>query len=451
MKIKKNYSLIVFGIITFTFFIFFTHLIIKTDDGHFLGILNEKNFILQEWLRERYLTVSGRTVSEFLMMNFLKINPVFWKISASLLFIFIAWFLQKISSAFSGCLDEKQKSIFACCVPFLVFIGALNSGAFWFAGSFTFLFPFVAFLIVILPSAFDLLKINYSKIIFIIFAVPASLLATSQEQTAALTLAFLLISIIFLLIKGSLKLYHFLPLPFCAAGAYHLFSSPGMSGRLKTESGSFPRFNEMNIPEKALCGFSNYFAYSFFMSLMVTGIFAVLLFLTVKSLYDSKKIKSLSKIFITFFVIVCGGINLIYIAINRTIPDKGFQKAFQSGELDFINIFTLIFCFLLLLFFAVMLILLIKKSPTLGRTVAICFVSAVCSGVVIGFSSSIYASGQRVFYFTDMLTLAASVTLISAMKSKEAAVVYKTSIIITLLMFILNCFNFYLLEIPIMG
>ncbi len=451
MKIKNNYPLIAFSFVSFMFFVFFTHLILKTDDGHFLGILNEENFVLSEWLRERYLNISGRTASEFLMMSFLKINPIFWKISASVLFVFIACFLQKISGAFSGYLSQNQKNIFSCCVPFLVFIGALNSGAFWFAGSFTYLFPFAAFLTVILPLAFDLLNINYNKIIFNTLAVISALLASSQEQTAALTLAFSAVLIVLLALNKKIKWFHFLSLPFSIMGAYHLFSSSGMAGRMEMESGTFERFNEMNMIEKIICGFSNYFGYSFFMSIIVTGVFAVLLTMSISSLYGDRKAKAFSKIFIIFLAVVCGGINLFYIAIKHTIPDKGFQKMFESGEYDGLNLFVIASCFVLLLVFALMIVLLIKKSPTIGVAVALCFGAAVCNGIVMGFSSSIYASGQRVFYFTDMLLLIASVIMISSLNNKKVVIVYNFAIIAALLQFIFNCFNFALLEVPVMG
>lgn len=453
MRRNENYPLMLFSAITFAFFLFLTHLIIKTDDGHFLGILNEENFRLTEWLSQRYQTVSGRTVSEFLMMSFLKINPVFWKISATLSLSFTVWFLQKITGSFSvdSELTEMQKNIFCCTVPFLVFIGALNPGAFWFAGSFTFLFPFTAFLLTIAPLTFEFFEIKYNKIIFNLISVFASLLACSQEQSAALTLAFLTVLFIANSFKKKLKFYHAPPMFFGFAGAVWLFTSPGMTGRQAMEGGAFPRFAEMNVFEKILCGFSNYFGYSFFMSVIVTGIFAVLVFFTVISFYDDRKTKNFARIFIGFLVFIAAGINAIYIVINRTVPDKGFEKLFKNGEYDFINIITLVLCFVLLILFAVMLLLIINKDKRLGMTVSLLFAASVASAVVLGFSSSIYASGQRVFFFTDMLTLFASAILISSGKGKHKTVIYNIATVIALVMFILNCFNFALLEIPIMG
>ena len=446
---KEKRPLLIFAITVFTFYLFFTHLIIKTDDGHFIGILNNENFTLIQWLKERYLTVSGRTVNEFLMMSFLKINPIFWKITAGAALVYIVHFLQKICGFFGE--RTVQNNVFCCCVPFLVFIGALNPAVFWFAGSFTFLFPFVAFLMTVAPLTFDFFEIKHNRAASIIAAFIASFLACSQEQTAALTVTFLLILIVSNLYKHKLKIYHIAPLFSSAASAVWLFTSPGMTGRISMESGNFGRFNEMNLFEKLLCGFSNYFSYSFYMSLIVLFLFCMLLYLAVRRFYESKSAQVFPKVFLAVAGVVCIGVNAVYFVLKRMIPDKGFQQVFQKGEYDVADVIALCAGFILLGCIFAMLFMIIKKDRKSGFTVALLFAASVCSGVVMGFSSSIYASGQRVFFFTDILVLFASAVLFVSLKDKKSTVIYNISKIIALVMFALNCFNFALLEIPIMG
>ena len=65
----------------------FTRLILKTDDGHFLGILHRNGFTVTSWLHERYTTVSGRIVGEWLMINFLRLPLIFWKLFIAALII----------------------------------------------------------------------------------------------------------------------------------------------------------------------------------------------------------------------------------------------------------------------------------------------------------------------------------------------------------------------------
>ena len=78
----------------------FTRLILKTDDGHFLGILHRSGFTVPAWLHERYTTVSGRIVGEWLMINFLRLPLIFWKLFIAALIIYIMWFICRISDFF---------------------------------------------------------------------------------------------------------------------------------------------------------------------------------------------------------------------------------------------------------------------------------------------------------------------------------------------------------------
>lgn len=78
----------------------FTRLILKTDDGHFLGILHRNGFTVTSWLHERYTTVSGRIVGEWLMINFLRLPLIFWKLFIAALIIYIMYFLCRLSDFF---------------------------------------------------------------------------------------------------------------------------------------------------------------------------------------------------------------------------------------------------------------------------------------------------------------------------------------------------------------
>ena len=87
----------------------FTRLILKTDDGHFLGILHRNGFTVTSWLHERYTTVSGRIVGEWLMINFLRLPLIFWKLFIAALIIYIMYFLCRLSDFFGEKTDIRQR------------------------------------------------------------------------------------------------------------------------------------------------------------------------------------------------------------------------------------------------------------------------------------------------------------------------------------------------------
>ena len=102
----------------------FTRLILKTDDGHFLGILHRNGFTVISWLHERYTTVSGRIVGEWLMINFLRLPLIFWKLFIAALIIYIMYFLCRLSDFFGEKASAKQRYIFACSVRWQYFCHA---------------------------------------------------------------------------------------------------------------------------------------------------------------------------------------------------------------------------------------------------------------------------------------------------------------------------------------
>lgn len=60
MRSKKLSPFAIFYIAVTAFYLIFTRLVIKTDDGHFLAIMGESGFDLIEWLKLRFETLSGR-------------------------------------------------------------------------------------------------------------------------------------------------------------------------------------------------------------------------------------------------------------------------------------------------------------------------------------------------------------------------------------------------------
>lgn len=450
MRSKKLSPFVFFCIAVTAFYMIFTRLVIKTDDGHFLAIMSESGFDLIEWLKLRFETLSGRMTCEFLTMKFLSVPLIFWKITASLIWIFIVWFIIKLISAFG--VRDRSSEIFAVCIPFTVFIGCLNSGAFWFTGSMFYLFPFGAMIAVELPAVFDLLNIQYRRIPFIILSAVAGLLACSQEQTAALTVGFYFVLMICLAIGKRLKTYHFVPVPFAAFSTYLLFSAPGMAERMKIETGKFGRFADMNIVEKLFCGLSNYFAFGFMMSAVVFGLLVVLTVIKLNSLYNSKAVKALSYSLSAFSVLSFVGGNALSFAVNGSIPDKAFEKMFSSGGTNAVNIIIIAVCLVTLLLIVSALIMIMRKQFKVGFSSLLCYVAGVCSAVVVGFSSSVYVSGQRIFFFSEILTLIACAILFSsAEKDRKTEAVGNIAAVISSVMYLTNCFVCFFLEIPIMG
>jgi len=428
------------------FYVFCTRLLVKTDDGHFLGILHMPGFRLGEWLRQRYTANSGRTVGEALMMTLLRGPFWFWQLASAAFLCLITWFLCRLALAAPGDIPAREKISFAGAACLLVLPTCMSAGAFWFAGSFTYLWPMAALLLCIMPFACRLLDISYKPWLCALSFVAAPV-AVSQEQSAATTLAMLLCLQALLLLKKHRRFVTALPLVPAGLCAYFLFSSPGtrLRGIAEAQS-SFPAFLEMRLHEKLLAGLSNYFAYAFFLSIPVTTVFLLLLY------HYLKERRRLVLVHGICWAVLCLGGNLVTLAVKHRIPDQLFETMFTARQVDFYGVALIVISSLFFLSIPALLFLLFRKQPTLGMGAGLCFAAAVGCGVAPGFSGSLYASGQRIFFFTEIFMLVAVALLSGGARHTKHMRALRLGVTAVAIIFALfHLFGFKLLEIPPMG
>ncbi len=437
------------------FYLVFTRLLVKTDDGHFLGIRNTPGFELRTWLAERYATVSGRTVGEALMMTFLGIPPVFWKLASAALFCFIIWFLCRLALALPGSCAKADRIRFASACVWLILPTCLSAGAFWFAGSFTYLWPAAGMLLAALPAALTLAQNEQQAPspwahALACFAAP---LAAAEEQTAAATLALLVCLNALLALRRRWKVRFLMPLLPAAVTAWFLFTSPGARMRSAGEaSGGFKAFLNMSLSQRLLCGASNYFAYAFFLSLPAMTLLLLTLYQALRQAWPGRKCRALTAAHGVAWACLSVGGNLLYFLARRQIPDQGFQRMFESGQAGLPEILLLAVCFAFFLSTAAMLAMLLRRNPMAGWGAGLCCAAAAACGIVPGFSGSVYASGQRIFFFSDLFLLLAATLCYGCLEDAPLTrLLRRAAPIVAALCFAFHCVGFAILEIPPMG
>lgn len=455
-RIKKTYEyapIIIYGVLIFLFHIFFTRLYIKTDDGNFLGIVNSPDFSYLNWLTERYNTVSGRTVGEFLLAFFLKHNLLLWKIVNTGMMTYIAYFWFRLSKAVSVNSDNDNQVI-CCCGMFVMIVTCLNPSVFWYAGSFSYLWPFAGMLITVSPLVLHLFgeKVKTQRFVFsFIFAV----IGTMQEQSAACCTALYIILIFAIIIKKqTLKISMFIPVISIVLCDFFLFSSPGAEGRNIMEAKhAFPLYSEYNVFQKLCCGLSSFFANSYYLSNFLIIMFVALLSVNIyKSIQKKRWTKNILIFFNAFVVITSIVVNYGVSAIEKSLPHIIFRNVFMQNKFN--KSFYLLFalgCILTLIILSMVLIL-IKHQRNIGIIIGVCTTAGFCSSIAMSFSSTVFSSGQRVAFYTNMFVITSCIVLFSYIdKTKPKKLLYKLWVVYSVITFCLNCFAFRLAEHPLMG
>ncbi len=449
-KTKEFSPFIIFTVLITAFSLFYTRYFIKMDDGNFLGIVSSPDFTYAGWLTERYQTLSGRTVGEFLMSFFIRQDLIFWQIINALIIVYISSFIYRLARCFSGGFDDKDKQIFCCCGIFLMLISCLNPSVFWFAGSFTYLWPFAGILLTISPLLFYILNGKFNNIEFII-SIFSSFIATMQEQSAAICSALYLILIALTIIKHSFKIRTLIPFIIVLITDIHLFNSPGAHNRMELSiTESFPRFAEFGILDKIFCGFSVFSANTYFLSNFLLLLFVALLSVKIYSL--TNKNKKLLIILNAFAAFTCIVVNYVSAIIDKGLAHMIFRKCIIKNEYTFCFYLLISLSIILTIIIAFLVVKLLLLDNKIGLIVAVSSAAAICSLIVLGFSSSIFLSGQRIAFFSNMLIVTSCAVIFSSLpKNKTTKSLYTSAVIYASLTFIIDCFAFKLFELPLMG
>ncbi len=449
MKQKAFQPITFFAIFISFFILVFTRLFMKMDDGNFLGIALSPDFSYTEFLTSRYMNISGRTVNEFLVLFFSRHNIILWKFFVIFLLIFIVFFFVKLSSFFVKNEREIKAQIFCCIGIFLMMVSCLNPAVFWFAGSVSYLLPFAGLCGAALPF---LIYIYENKTSFYLGAlgIISCIFACSQEQGAVLCVA-LTLYFIFVIKVRKLRLKSVFVLCFSVSlfFAFYLFSSPGMSNRLQAEAQGFERFLQFNVFDKIFVGLSVFFANSFYLSVVLILILIALLSLSIYEKTEKKKaliiLNSLS-IFIVIFL------NIFCCIFEKGLAHIIIRKAFLSGDFSLGSKALISGGFILILILIYLSIKLLILNRKIGFPVLMCLGAGLGSGVMMGFSSSVFSSGQRVFFFTNMFVITACVILFSSVqKSKIADKIFTVSAVYATLTVTVNIFAFTFAEFPLLG
>ncbi len=452
-SIRNNYPLFVFGVGITAFILIFTRYFLKTDDGNFLGIANASDFVYREFLTYRYNNISGRTVNELSVMFFCRHNIILWKLFISGLFIFIAYFFSRLSSYSEGETSKAQRQTFCSLSFFMMIISCLNSAAFWFSGSFTYLFVFAGLCAMSLPF----IKYIYERQ----FCVPAFLAgaigcvaACSQEQGVICCICLILLFLFFIKVRGlDFKPLFLIFIVISTGLGVHLFSSPGMKNRMESESSAFLLFNEMNVWQKLFCGVSTFFANSFYLSVALIIILTALLSAVIYDALSNKKLFKKILIAINIFVVfVTVVVNCFCCLSGKGAAHVLIRRDFINGSLSPESITLIVFGFLILSVIVFLSVVLIVKKRETGIPVLLCLGAGFGCAIMMSFSSSIFASGQRVFFFTNMFVIAGCIILFSsAKKTKLIQRVFSFSVFYAVLSIVINIFAFTFAEHALMG
>ena len=434
------------------FWIFTKVTITSGDDEWFSAILDKSfNGSLVAYLKERYTGWTGRIVIESIMVPMFAYNIWIWRILNTIMTIILALGIYKlIPDKYTKQLTSSKKLLIKSIICISIFSlpdDVFSSAISWITGSYNYLWTMACGILSILPFKYALFNEKFDKrwYVLLVFTV---ILGCNMEQVSLVVLCFALITNIYVFIRDkkinvALVIFN----TFILINTAILFLAPGNYERANKEIVSwFGQWDMISLPVKLMMGTNLFLEHIFDKNIILLALLVILLNIAIWKKYKSIAIRLLA--FIPMGTVI---IKFIEIQLNSHNINTDFFmfKLLNIQNLNILNyneikIFlptSILLCVILII--PVIFILVFDKVEMKYFSI-ILYLAAICSALSISISPTIYASGERVFFVTDILLIISSVLLLNEVLRKWKMNIY---VILTFVFISYNSFSLYLKNI----
>ena len=345
-----------------------------------------------------YFKWSSRVIVNGVMYFMLGHNGVLWKFLTAAILFFLMKFLSRIMD-----FPDRRKGYLIIIAMFLLVPWEYLGGAGWGACTITYLWPIAlgTLSFTTVYKAMNGLPVKWWEYMLCTVIL---LFSTNQEQMGAVLLAANGIIFLYFLFTHRLKFVYFWNSLIAASGTLFNLTVPGNALRSEVEAAArFPDWDMVSMLDKLDLG------YSLSMDKLLTGkgsvlfpLLALFLMIGIWIKYKDRLYRGISAVPFAYFVLfgLLGNVTVNifdHFPAGNTIDKFGAvntQNAFHmSGYMQLILYSVAGACFLLSFYVLI-------KDTLAGIGMMLLMLAAIAVRIVIGFSPTVYASGDRTYLVT---------------------------------------------------
>ena len=343
---------------------------------------------------------------------------------------FFLYFLSQLLKPLSK--DTLLLNTYICLSFFLIPISVTTRACSWFTGSFYYLWPTLALLCYMKPFVHTLFNKAPSKK-EIVLALIGGFYTGFMEQTAAIALCFALMLFLYFAIK-KVRFSPFLFLPLLANSiclvCYYL--SPGNKLRFTSEVATwYPSFETLSLVAKAIQGINWTHTHLIKETSLLLLFLSLMTFLLVRRNVGSRILSFICFLPSLYFIGILLPINRM--AARTTSFEYNYDIEAVLDKLFFnpmLGILPSILGLAVILFIGILIFLALESSEKRYFCLLL-YLAALASGYVLGFSPTIFASGPRIFFSTDLfLVLINGIILLEVLAKVTLSTLFKRLIIL---------------------
>lgn len=433
-KIKSNIIPIILTVCLFITFFILNRGIQTSDDLIYKDAFYDVTTYWY-WLKEFYCSWSGRITVSTLINIFANTPIIVFKISNTIIFGLIIYFMYRIINVLSKDLNKTIKKLLLFCIPGFIYcinIRVISSGCLWLSGALNYFWPLGCCLIALYPFICELKEIECKKRNYIIFFL-ANFIAAFAEQTAMVLICFGLITFFICKLEkrklNKLLIVHYIMI---VIFSMILFLAPGNAVRSEAEELLwYYDFGMLSIGDKILQSFSYFVDNIINDNFILFGALVINIFL----LNIEKNKKSWLKLLLSYIL-------LMYLLVSVSFAKYNIFNLGNISINHFYKIENVLKLILNAIIFSVigMELMYVFENRKNGLIISILYFASICSAIVLGFSPTIFASGNRIFvltyYFLALINSCLSVEILRQQKGIGKTIYIGLLLVISISMYV---------------
>lgn len=380
------------------------------DDMMYRDALREKR--LFEYVAHRYQIWSGRFLIDSTTVAMVQ-SVTLWRLCTTamttLLFGMLAYYL--------GAARRPLQMAMLCAGLFLIDAEVARPAFWWMTGSFNYAWPLALATVALLPFA----RPDLPRRVFLL-TLPAAVYACNHEQVGLLLLGLEAVLAVWLWRQGRLRAWHVAQMAVGAVSLLTVLLAPGTSARFGVHTTYwFPQYLQLDLVERVFSGFQLAFGHVFAAGNAITFLLAIVLLGVVWQRTRDLVDRALAVAPLVLFSLPMAAqligpgrteanrlLQLANVPAGRTGRDR-FQEfwiGLAGNAVEPMLYLHFLFCCIGTLCMGMGLYRALAHDARWGRGLApLLWTAGICSTAMVGMSPSLYASGARIFFFQDMLSL----------------------------------------------
>lgn len=383
--IKKHIEKLPFLIFFFYVMWLLQDTVLVSDDLFYETDLQKYHSVLS-WCKAFYMGWGGRVPVQLFEIFSLQMPIIAIRILIALSYTMVGVYISYITGVLNHNMTQRKKfalNVITCFLLSFIQINVTEGAVLWISGAFNYIIPILALLICISPFVKMLIG-TQCRIPEYVAAALFTILAAYTEQTSAVLVCIAIVAVTYQSIRKRHvpKVLYGLTI-FFLMNTLIQFLAPGNTARSNSEMLLwFKQFDMYNLWDKMAFGLihivKQLFENNFGIIVCLLGVVAIL------SIHQS----ILNKVLI--------GINTL---ISVLLRELSLKKIDDSVITDACNTIAYVYIFLIVVWILAMGVLIMDlfQWSERGIITALFGWASLCTGMVMGFSPTIFASGSRVF------------------------------------------------------